>query len=449
MEHTPIEQLIADLQDDFSRPDVFWQIAVIVLAIVIGWIASTWLERRVRAHADAASLQGSAHAALGVGAAAFSRVLFPLAVLGVVLVGRGILGHFFPTRLLSLAVPLATSFAGVRVFVYLMRKAFSARAHSAGAFIAFERTFATVIWIGVAMHITGVLPEVTGWLDELKIPLGKSHASLLDVLIGVVSVAFAMIIALWLGALLESRLDHADGLDPSLRAVFARIGRTVLVMVAVLVGLSMVGFDLTLLSVFGGALGVGLGFGLQKIASNYVSGFIILLDKSLRIGDMITIDKYYGAVTQIKTRYTVIRSLDGTEAIVPNEMLVSDAVTNHSYTDRRIRLSTRVQVGYDSDLELVQKLLSQATRVNQRVLDDPAPTVALVEFASDGLTFELGFWIRDPEQGRQGVTSDINFEILRLFRAHGIEIPFPQRDIRITHTHSADSASGNTPETRS
>ena len=208
----------------------------------------------------------------------------------------------------------------------------------------------------------------------------------------------------------------------------------------------MVGFDLTLLSVFGGALGVGLGFGLQKIASNYVSGFIILLDKSLRIGDLVTIEKYSGSVTQIRTRYTVIRSLDGTEAIVPNEMLVSDAVTNHSYTDRKVRLATRVQVGYDSDPDQVRALLVQATSVSPRILAEPGPFAALVEFASDGLTFELGFWIADPEQGRQGVTSEVNMQILRLFREHGIEIPFPQRDVRITHVRPMDSMAPNSRE---
>lgn len=437
MNPTPIERLIADLSEDFNRPDVVWQIAVIVSGVVLGWIASTWLERHVRARADAARLEGSAQAALGVGASAFARVLFPLAVLGVVLVGRAIVGHFYPTRLLALAVPLATSFAGVRVIVYLLRKAFSARTRAAGTFVAFERLFATTIWVGVALHITGVLPTVIDWFEQHTIPLGKSHASLLDIVTGVLSVAFALIVALWASALLESRLMQADGLDTSLRVVFARIGRTVLVMVAVLVGLSLVGFDLTLLSVFGGALGVGLGFGLQKIASNYVSGFIILLDKSLRIGDMITVDKYYGAVTQIKTRCTVIRALDGTEAIVPNELLVSNPVTNHSYTDRRVRLATRVQAAYGSDVGLVRQLLLDAAQGKPRVLSDPPIGVNLVELAADGLTFELGFWIRDPEEGRANVISDVNVEILRLFCEHGVEIPFPQRDIRIVQAASA------------
>lgn len=444
MNETPIERLFYDLADDFGRPEVAWQIAIIVIAVLSGWVIASWLERHVRARADRAGVAGTARAALGVGAAAFSRVLFPLTVLVVVLVGRGILQHFHSTRVLSLAVPLATSFAAIRVVVYLLRKAFSARTQAAAGFVVFERLFATIIWIGVALHIVGVLPDVIAWFDEHTIPLGKSRASLLDVLVGVVSVAFSLVVTLWLGALLEARLMQADGLDASLRVVFARIGRSVLVLVGVLVGLGSVGFDLTLLSVFGGALGVGLAFGLQKIASNYVSGFIILLDKSLRIGDLITVDKYYGIVSQIKTRYTVIRALDGNEAIVPNEVLVSSPVLNHSYSDRRLRVATRVQVAYGSDVTRVMALLLEATKGHPRVLSDPGPGCALLEFAADGLTFELGFWVADPEAGRQNVTSDINLAILRLFNANGIEIPFPQRDIRVVHWPGAPVASRDT-----
>jgi small-conductance mechanosensitive channel len=200
---------------------------------------------------------------------------------------------------------------------------------------------------------------------------------------------------------------------------------------AVLIALPLVGIDLTLLSVFGGALGVGLGLGLQRIASNYVSGFIILLEKSLRIGDMVTADKYYGSVTQIKTRYTVLRALDGTEAIVPNELLVAQPVLNHSYSDRQVRLVTRVSAAYRHDPEQAMALMVQAASENPRVLTDPSPTAALVEFAADGFLLELGFWIRDPEEGRLNVTSAVNIAIWRLFVANGIEIPYPHRDINI------------------
>lgn len=205
-----------------------------------------------------------------------------------------------------------------------------------------------------------------------------------------------------------------------------------LTLVAVLVALSMVGIDLTVLSVFGGALGVGLGLGLQRIASNYVSGFIILFDPSLSIGDMITVDKYYGAVTQINTRYTVMKALDGTETIVPNEMLVSSPVVNHSYSDRRVRVAVKVSIAYHSDVDLALAILTEAARAQPRVLAEPQPSSFVTGLGADGIDLEVGFWIRDPEEGTLAVRSEIARTLLRRFREETIEIPYPQRDIRIT-----------------
>jgi len=221
-------------------------------------------------------------------------------------------------------------------------------------------------------------------------------------------------------------------LTPNSRVVVSRLLKALLAVVAVLVALSLVGIDLTVLSVFGGALGVGLGLGLQRIASNYVSGFIILLDRSLTIGDMITVDKYYGAVSQINTRYTVIKSLDGTETIVPNEMLVSSPVINHSYTDRKVRVAVKVSVAYAADVDRALQVLVDAARSQPRVLAEPAPASFITGFGADGIDLEVGFWIRDPEEGTLAVRSDIARGLLQRFKDENIEIPFPQRDIRIT-----------------
>jgi small-conductance mechanosensitive channel len=192
-----------------------------------------------------------------------------------------------------------------------------------------------------------------------------------------------------------------------------------------------VGIDLTVLSVFGGALGVGLGLGLQKIASNYVSGFVILLDRSLTIGDMITVDKYSGRVTQINTRYTVLQGLDGVESIVPNEMLVSGAVQNSSLSNKNLWLSTKVSVAYDTDVDFVLGLLEQAALTVARVDKDKAPSATLVSFGADGLDLQVGWWIADPENGRGGVTSDVNRAIWKALQEHKISVPFPQREMRI------------------
>jgi small-conductance mechanosensitive channel len=203
------------------------------------------------------------------------------------------------------------------------------------------------------------------------------------------------------------------------------------VLLAVLISLPLVGIDLTALSVFGGALGVGIGFGLQKIAASYVSGFIILLDRSIRLGNVITVDKYNGEVTRITTRYTVLRAPTGVEAIVPNEVLVGSVVQNETYTNSRVRHAVTVQVGYGSDVERAMALMVEMAQAQSRVLADPAPKAFLVRFADSGVDLELGFWIEDPEAGVQGIKSDINLAIWHAFRREGIEIPYPQREVRL------------------
>ena len=229
----------------------------------------------------------------------------------------------------------------------------------------------------------------------------------------------------------------ATSLTPNSRVVFSRVVKAVLTVLAVLVAFSLVGIDLTVLSVFGGALGVGLGLGLQRIASNYVSGFIILLDRSLSIGDMITVDKFYGAVSQINARYTVIKSLDGTETIVPNEMLVSTPVINHSSSNTSVQVVVKLSVAYGSDVDRALQILVEAAAAQSRVLADPAPGAFITGFGSDGIDLQIGFWIRDPEAGSLPIRSEIARSVLQRFDAAGIHIPSPQRDVRITSVPDA------------
>jgi len=197
-----------------------------------------------------------------------------------------------------------------------------------------------------------------------------------------------------------------------------------------------VGIDLTVLSVFGGALGVGLGLGLQKIVSSYVSGFVILLERSMAVGDMVSVDKYHGRVTQINTRYTVLRSLDGIETVIPNEMLVAGAVQNYSLSDSRIRIATQVTVGYETDIEALLPLLSQSIATMSRVLADPPPMAMLTRFGADGLEVEIGLWISDPENGRGNLLSEVNRQIWRTLQEHKISVPYPQRELRLVDNRS-------------
>ena len=319
------------------------------------------------------------------------------------------------------------SLAGIRFAAYLLRLAIPT-----GSWLhASERAIATVAWGVVALHITGLLPEMVRLLQHMRISFGSQKLSLWQLLQTAFWVVAALLLSLWIGSALEARLMRAQGLHSSLRVVLARIGKALLVVVAMLIALPLLGIDLTVLSVFGGALGVGLGLGLQKIASNYLSGFIILLDRSIRIGDLITADGQHGEVKQITTRYAVVRALTGVEAIIPNDMLVTTTVLNHSYTDKKVRVALKVQVAYDTDVEQTLQLLGEIAARHQRVLRDPAPAGQLTEFADSGINLELGFWIDDPENGTLNVRSDIARQILSEFRIRGIEIPFPQREVRL------------------
>jgi small-conductance mechanosensitive channel len=266
---------------------------------------------------------------------------------------------------------------------------------------------------------------------------GTTGCHLEDILQAVVSVAVLMMLALWAGAALEERLMGLQALHSSLRVALARVSRAVLIVGAVLLSLNLVGIDLTVLSVFGGALGVGLGLGMQRIASNYVSGFIILLERSLSIGDMISVDKYTGKVTQINTRYTVLQGLDGVETVLPNEMLISGPVLNQTLSMRAVRASTKLTVAYGSDLDQVMPLLVAQAAGTPRVLETPAPGVSLSRFAPEGYELDLGFWIGDPENGQGGVVSEINKKIYALVQSGDIKLGIPALDTRLLDAHIA------------
>ncbi|WP_317205120.1 mechanosensitive ion channel family protein [Janthinobacterium sp.] len=427
MKQIPLLNLIADFADDARNPTMMWQIGAILASIVLGWA----LARVIRA---AFVRRGLAAEAARFGMESFMRVLTPCLIALFLALSKYWLAKSQHVHVLSVALPLCSSLAIIRAGFYLLRKVFARQGQVGAAMLTFEKIFALLVWLAVALYITGLWPDLFEYLDETTLPLGKNKVSIATILQAIFSVAVLLMLALWAGAALEERLMNVQGLHSSLRVVIARMGRAVLILVSVLVSLSLVGIDLTVLSVFGGALGVGLGLGLQKIASNYVSGFIILLDRSLSIGDMITVDKYSGRVTHINTRYTVLQGLDGVESIVPNEMFVSGAVQNSSLSNRNLWLSTQVSVAYDSDLEMVLAMLVEAAAGVERVATTPAPAATLQRFGADGLDLQVGFWINDPENGRGGVTSDVNRAIWRALNANNISLPYPQREVRIIGT---------------
>jgi small-conductance mechanosensitive channel len=268
-------------------------------------------------------------------------------------------------------------------------------------------------------------------MEELRFTIGHTRLSLLGLVQGLLSAGLVMVLALWASAALERKVLRDTVADLSLRKVAGNAIRAGLLTIGFLFALSAAGVDLTALSVLGGALGVGLGFGLQKLAANYVSGFVILAERSLRIGDTVKVDGFEGVVADIKTRYTLIRAPDGRASIVPNEKLITERVENLSLGDPRMVLSTSVSVGYDSDVDLVQELLVDAAVRTQRVLADPPPSCRLAAFGADGLEFRVLFWIDDPQNGQLNVRSDVNLRILKALREAKIEIPFPQRVVHL------------------
>jgi small-conductance mechanosensitive channel len=341
--------------------------------------------------------------------------------------GRAALSRWTHTNILSVAIPVFASLAGIRFVVYLMRLAFP----PGGALAAWERAITTVVWAAAALYLTGLLPEIQAFLEGITVAIGKQRFSLMTALETVFWILATVLLALWAGSLIEARLMRAEALHSSMRVVLARIAKAVLLVVAILIVLPVMGIDLTVLSVFGGALGVGLGFGLQKIASNYLSGFIILLDRSIRIGDWITADNHYGEVKRITTRYTVVRSQSGVEAIIPNDTLITTTVLNNTYEDKQLRLSVKLSVAYSTDIESVLKLLAEIAGRHPRVLADPPPNALVMALGDSGIELEAGFWIEDPEKGRQNICSEISVAILTEFHTRGIEIPFPQREVRM------------------
>lgn len=421
---TELEKIVEGLAANFNTRYSLIGLGVLLACLAVGWIVSGRLRARV------ASRERHRWA---FGEGGFDRVAFPLVALVLVWLSKQALRHFDfdgAVPLLNLANLLLVAMAVVRFAVYVLRTVLPEGGFLRGS----ERTVAWVMWIGVVLYMTGLLPEIALALDEIGVTIGKQRISLLLVVTGVLSVTITLAIAMWVASLVEKRVLRAEHVEMSTRVVLAKLIRTIAFFAAILVALPLVGIDLTALSVFGGALGVGLGLGLQKIASNYVSGFIILLDRSLRIGDLVTVDGRHGIVQEIASRYTVIRSGDGTESIVPNDTLITQSVTNHSYSDKKAVVKVYVTVGFDSDLDVVFDILADAGRTHPRALADPAPSVTVTRLADPGVELELAVWIDNAADGQGGIRSDLLRSILAGFREHAITIPAPTRDIRFPAT---------------
>ena len=363
------------------------------------------------------------------------RIVFPLSMLLVALAGREILQHHQVAvpLLLSLAVPLMVSLAAIRLTLYILRQALQ----PGPAVKAWEHLISTSIWLLVALHLLGWLPKVARALDAFGYSFGSLRVSLLTVLELSLVIAVLMVLAAWFSKTIEVALSHSSYLSSGVKIGLSKTTKLVLYTLAGLLSLNAVGIDLSALAVFGGALGVGLGFGLQRIASNFISGFILVFDRSIRPGDVISINEKFGWVQELRARYIVVRDRDGVETLIPNENLITTEVINWSYSDKQVRIKLPVQISYQDDPEVAMAILAQAAQGSPRVLQNPPPAPRLIGFGDSGIDLELRVWIRDPQQGVNNVRSELNIAIWKGFKAAGISIPYPQQDLHVKELPAA------------
>ncbi len=413
-------ELFDKLLRDFNNSSTWLELGVLALCLAAAYFVSRAVGRQQPPES------------VWFGRRTVDGLMFPLLALALVYAAKVGVAYYQPVFLLRVAVPVLTSLALIRLCARVLATVFP----RSSLMRLVERIVSWLAWGVAVLWIVGLLPVVREELAGIGISFGKTQTNLLMLLQGTLSAGLVLVVTLWISSTIERRVLDRSVADLSMRKVAVNATRAVLLLIAMLFALSAVGVDLTALSVLGGAVGVGLGFGLQKLASNYVSGFVILLERSLRIGDNVRVDGFEGRITDIKTRYTLIRAGNGRESIVPNETLITQRVENLSDADRKFNVTSNIVVGYDSDVAQVQQILCAAAAAQPRVLKTPEPVAYLVNFAPDGLEFSLNFWVSDPGAGTVNLRSAINIAILEGLRAAGVDIPYPQRVVQIKGAES-------------
>jgi small-conductance mechanosensitive channel len=414
---TPVPQPIDDFEGwlaAFAQPSVLLELASLALCVFLAW----GLVRALR------QALGRAERSIWFGRKDLDGVLFPLLLLCLGFGARALLDRYINVAVLNLAVPVLMALVAIRTGVKVLQIAFA----QARWVRALEQTISWLAWLAMVLWVSGLLPALLNALDQIGWKVGNSHLSVRNIIEGLLTASVVLIITLWMSAGIEARLlRSATGGELSLRKALSNATRALLLFVGLMVALSAVGIDLTALSVLGGALGVGIGFGLQKVAASYVSGFVILTERNLRIGDYVKVENFEGVITEINARYTVVRGLTGRESIVPNEMLISTRVENLSLADAVVVQTTQVLVAFDSDVRVVMDLLKAAALAQPRVLKDPAPSVQLSQLAADSLEFTLVYWINDLHNGQGNLRSDLHLAVLQALREAGIVMAGPAR----------------------
>jgi small-conductance mechanosensitive channel len=414
-----------------TAPQTLAQIVVVILALVAALIASFFARRWWQRQATTLPASGLHTSVIEAGS-----LLAPILVgLLVVLVGRGLFAsQDLDTHVLDVSMQLITALMLVRLAVYLLRLVLGPRSWLRG----YESKLTLMVWLAISFQLIGWFNAIENVLDAINLLPGKAHFSIWDLLKGLVVVTAFILITSLVARAIEFRVMRIENLALSTRIGVSKFSYVLLVSLGVLLGIRAAGVDLTALTVLTGAIGLGLGFGLQSIASNFVSGFVLLMDRSIKPGDVIsftgttgTSTENFGWVQELRGRYVVVRDRDGVETLVPNQSLITNPVINWSYSDRRVRLKLPVRISYRDDPEVALRVLVECATYNSRILQDPAPVSRLMHFGESGMDLELRFWISDPENGVNNVRSEVNRAIWRLFKENSLTIPVTQREVQV------------------
>lgn len=389
----------------------------LIAALGLGWIAARPVKIRITRYIEGRDWR---HHSLGRLIHAFGSLSSAIFAIVLLVAAYAAFRHYgVPARIIKTAASLLSAWVFIRLLTSMFREPNTAR------FIA------VAAWTVAALNILSLLAPTLALLDSLAVQFGDVRISILLLIKAVVLLALLLRLAMGAAGLLEKRIKDFKSLTPSIQVLLSKALKITLLVTAVLATLSSLGINLTAFAFFGGAIGVGIGFGLQKVVSNLVSGLILLLDRSIKPGDVIEVGQTYGRIQSLGARYVSVVTRDNTEYIIPNEDLITNRVINWSYTDKLVRLRIGVGVSYDSDIHKVMKLVTEAAANVPRVLERPRPVCQLKDFGSSSIDMELRIWIKDPENGISNVSSDVRVAIWETFKKHRIQIPFPQRDLHI------------------
>jgi small-conductance mechanosensitive channel len=422
---------VKNIFEQLTTPQVMAEVIAVIMAVLLAGALATYIKRWLRPAAARTNMGRWSKQLVIAGMVIAPPFMALVLILGV----RGLFGYFgLRVELIDVALDLATVLVIVRFAVHVISVSLGPNSW----FRPWELKLTLFIWAAISFQILGWFEGVERTLDSIDLVPGKTKFSLWALIKSIVVIAGFIIVTSLIARTIERRVMKLEGIAISTRIGISKFSTFALLAIGILLGINASGVDLTTLTVLTGAIGLGLGFGLQAITSNFVSGFVLLLDKSIKPGDVIsftgttgTSTENFGWVQELRGRYIVVRDRDGVETLVPNQNLITNSVINWSYSDQRVRLRLPVMISFQDDPEVALQVLVDAAANHPRILKDPGPVSRLMSFENYGMRVEVRFWIRDPMNGVNNVRSDVNREIWRLFKKHGITIPVQQHEVRL------------------